>query len=446
VDNPDLNRFIESNGVTANELNSNVFSIKRLYLTSLFYDPEMQVAYKKWQKAQIATKHTNYNINPELSIPFEHHSDTSDGKSEWTIGAVLSFIYERKGKREAKQAKAKVNLLNAKLEMSKLAFDRYSNIEEIYHDYVITRAKNAETENEIEVLKELSEQLQKKYELGAVSQFELSTIKLELQRRLFQLSLQENRKQAYKDELLAMTQLAHNELDKIQIEYIHPFAFTKKSYKNQELLAVDFTSLQKTMLDNHFEMAIQLNEYAQAEADLRLKIENQYPDLVLSPGFIFDQSDNIWSLGASWVLPLFENTQQNIEILEALEERKIKQQEIIVLQKKLLNSLYKKHRSIKRHKSSIEVSDEIIESIEKRANEIKTQIEMGGIDSVVILRNRVEFHKAKQAQTDIYSEAINAMLEIERLIQTSHSDMEINKIVASWLTHIDEINSNESGN
>ena len=52
VDNHDLNRFLESNGVTDNDLNSNVFSIKRLYLTSLFYDPEMQVAYKKWQKAQ----------------------------------------------------------------------------------------------------------------------------------------------------------------------------------------------------------------------------------------------------------------------------------------------------------------------------------------------------------------------------------------------------------
>lgn len=66
-------------------------------------------------------------------------------------------------------------------------------------------------------------------------------------------------------------------------------------------------------------MAIQLNIYVQAESELRLDIEKQYPDLVLSPGFLFDQSDYIWPLAALWVLPLFKNTEQNLNILKALE-------------------------------------------------------------------------------------------------------------------------------
>lgn len=177
-----------------------------------------------------------------------------------------------------------------------------------------------------------------------------------------------------------------------------------------------------------------------------MEIENQYPDLVLSPGFIFDQSDNIWALGSSWILPLFKNTEQNLKILTALGERKIKQQEIIVTQKNLLNSLYKRHKSLARHKSAIEVSDEIIASIEQRAKEINTQIEMGGIDRIAMLRNRIEFHKAKQAQIDIYSEAINAMLEIEHLLQSSHTELDINKIVASWLAYTEEKKSNEPVN
>lgn len=258
VQNPDLNNFLKVNGVPEERLQTNVFSIKRLYLTGLFYDPEMQVAYKGWRKAKIVTEHSHYNINPELSIPFEHHSDTSDGQSEWTIGAVLSFIYEHKGKREARLAKANVNLLNAKLAISRLAFERYGNFEEHYHHYVVSRAKVTETKNEIKALKQLLEQLQNKYELGAVSQFELSTIKLELQRRVFQLSLQENSLQENKDDLLAMTQLVYSELDGIEIEYIHPFAFTNNAYQNTELLGANFFSLQRSMLENHLQMAIQL--------------------------------------------------------------------------------------------------------------------------------------------------------------------------------------------
>jgi len=443
ISNSDLNRFLELNGLAAESLQTKLFSIKRLYLTSLFYDPEMQVAYKKWKKAKIVLDHSDYKINPEISIPFEHHSDTSDGQSEWTIGAVLSFIYERKSKREARAAKAQVKLLNASLEMYRLAFERYGTFEEKYHAYALRQAKISEIRNEITVLKDLLAQLQNKYELGAVSQFELNTTKLELQRGLFQLSLQENKLQENEDELLAMTHLVYSELDAIEIETVHPLSFAKLAYQETEIVEATFSGLQKLMLDNHLAMAIKLNDYAQSEAALRLEIEKQYPDLVLSPGFIFDQTDNIWALGSSWVLPLFKNSQQNINILKALEERKIKQQEIIVFQKEILSSLYQRHRSVLRYKSSINVSDEIIKSIEQRAKGIEKQIEMGGIDSIAMLRNRIAFYKARQEQIDIYKEAINAMLEIEHLLQSTHSEININDIVVLWLKQIEERSNNE---
>jgi outer membrane protein, heavy metal efflux system len=438
-----LIQFLKENDPTAESVQSNVFSINRLFLTSLYYDPAMQVAYKKWKKAKIIVELSDYKINPELSIPFEHHSETSNGQSEWTIGAVLTFIYERKNKQEARKAKAEVALLNASLEINRLAFERYGLFKEKYHAYIGRHAKLSELRNESNVLQALLAQLQNKYELGAVSQFELNTVKLELQRSLFQLSVYENKLQGNKDELSAMTHLVHSELDTIEIEMIDSVLLTKSTYQDSEILGADFLELQKSMLESHLDMAIKLNEYAQSEAALRLEIESQYPDLVLSPGFIFDQTDNIWSLGSSWILPLFENTQKNIDILTALEERKIKQQEIIVLQKKLLNALYNRHRSILRHKNTTDVSNKIINSIEQRAKEIETQIEIGGIDGSALLRNRIEFYKAKQEQIDIYKEAINAMLEMEHLLQSSHAGINIKKVVSSWLEHIEENNNDK---
>jgi outer membrane protein, heavy metal efflux system len=446
VDDSNLNQFLQTNGVSDGQLNSNTFSIKRLFLTGLYYDPEMQVAYKKWKKAQIIAIHSNYKIRPDIAIPFEHHSDTSGGQSEWTIGVVLNFIYERKGKREARQARANIELLNAKLAINKLALKRYGMLEKKYHAFIITQTKVTEIENEINVLKELLEQLEKKYELGAVSQFEISTIKLELQQRLFQSSLQENMLQEIKDDLLTITNLPYSEYSAIEFETISPLIFTKKLYQDTILMEIDITGLQISMLDTHIELAMQLNKYAQAESELRLEIEKQYPDLVLSPGFIFDQSDNIWALGASWVLPLFKNTKQNLSILKALEDRKIKQQEIVVLQKNLLNSLYMKHKSILRQTKILQVSDEIVAAIEQRANEIKSQIKAGGIDRIVMLRNRMELYKAKQSQVIIYDEAIKAMLEIENQLQLSHANIKISRIVESWLVHIEEKYSNESIN
>ena len=438
INDSGLNHFLITNGLAAQSLISNLFSIKRLYLTGLYYDPEMQVAYRKWKQAKIALDHNNYSINPNISFPLEHHSDNTDTSNLWSIGAVISFIYERKGKREARKAKAEVGLLNATLKIKQLALNRYGLFEERYHAYVVKQAEIIEIRNEIGVLKELLAQLQNQYQLGAVSHFELNNTKLELQQGVFQLSIEENNLLELTDELLAMTQLIYSDLENIEILSTPPLLFANTEYQVSEYFTTDFSDLQKTMLDSHIDMAIKLNHYALAEADLKLLIEKQYPDIVLSPGFIFDQSDNVWALGSSWVLPLFEKTQQNLDILTALEERRIKQQEIMVLQKELLNVLYKSHRSISRHKEAIKISDEIVRSIEDRTEEIKNQIDMGGVDQTVLLRNRIELYKARQEQIHIYKEAIDAILEFEHLLQSSHSNVNINDVITKWLEQVEE--------
>ena len=382
-----LNVFLERNGIPPDILNSPTFPLSRLYLTSLYYSPEMQLAYKKYKKAKIIFDHSDYKINPELSIPFEHHSETPDGISRWTIGAILSFIYERKGKREARIAEAEVQLFNAELAMNKVAFDIFKDIKMQFHNYNISVWKINDLENELKVLNELSDQLQTSYELGGISQFEISIVELELQQRSFELSLQKNKLQEYRNKLLALTNLTASEYENIAIENIEPVAYINDLYSGSKFLYTDITTLQTQLLERHLDMALQLNAYAQAEAKLRLEIEKQYPDIVLSPGFIFDQSDNIWTLGASWILPVFENSRQNLEILKALEDRKISQQEIITLQKKLLDSLYQMQQSVLRHQNTIKESEQIINSIQERANIIEKQVELGGVDSLALLRN-----------------------------------------------------------
>ena len=438
-----LNAFLERNGISSEIINSSSFSLSRLFLTGLYYSPEMQLAYKKYKKTGIIFDHSDYRINPEFSIPFEHHSDTSDDRSPWTIGAILSFIYERKGKREARVAEAEVRLFNAELEMNKLAYELLKNIQTQFHAYNISARKVSDLENEIKVLNELSKQLQTKFDLGGISHFEISTVKLELQQRSFELSLQKNKKQETRNRLLSLTNLAVSEYENIVIDNTDPVSYIKALYSESDLLNTDITVLQIQLMERHLDMALKLNAYAQAEAKLRLEIEKQYPDIVLSPGFIFDQSDKIWTLGASWILPLFENSRQNLEILKALEDRKIRQQEIITLQKKLLDSLYQIQQSVLRSHSTIRESNQIIDSIQERASLIEKQVELGGVDSIAILRNRIEYYRAKQSQSDIYHGAINSMIDMHNLLQIAPGKLEIGQVVTSWRDKYEEKNDNE---
>jgi len=444
IDNPELNRFLIAGGQPAESLQSHDFSLERLYLTGLYYHPKMHAALNRLQKAEVTAGYSGYRINPELSIPFEYHSDTSDDEpSPWTIGAVLGFVYERAGKREARQALAEVERLNARLAIDELAVDLYRQFREAYQEFLLSDASVNETQHELEVLEDLLKQLQNKFELGSVSQFEISSVKLEIQQLKFEHRLQINRREQFRDELLTMTQLPPHEFERIEISYLDPLDVARGLYANSNPDDVDMPAMQTSLLNRHLGLARRLNDYAVSEAQLKLEIEKQYPDIVLSPGFIFDQSDNIWTLGASWILPLFTNTERDLRIREAMEERRIRQQEIIVLQKQLLSRLYRVVNAVQRHARSIEVSDNIIDAVEQRAADLQQQIELGGIDRVEILRNRLEYFRARQTQLKIYNEAALAVLQLQQLLHDRHQSLDPVVAATHWIHTVNGKNNNE---
>src|SRR5690606_26470551 len=63
--------------------------------------------------------------------------------------------------------------------------------------------------------------------------------------------------------------------------------------------------VQRHALGYHPQVLEALAVYDKAEHDLELEIAAQYPDLVLSPSYLFDQGDNVWSLVGGIVVPLF---------------------------------------------------------------------------------------------------------------------------------------------
>lgn len=69
--------------------------------------------------------------------------------------------------------------------------------------------------------------------------------------------------------------------------------------------AVPLANVQRHALGHHPQVLEALAAYDKAEHDLELAMAAQYPDLVLTPGYLFDQGDNVWSLVGGIVVPLF---------------------------------------------------------------------------------------------------------------------------------------------
>jgi outer membrane protein TolC len=85
------------------------------------------------------------------------------------------------------------------------------------------------------------------------------------------------------------------------------------------LAAVPGPGLRRRALTHRADLLAMLADYAAAEAELRLEVAKQYPDVHFSPGYEFDQDDNKWSLGIGVELPVFH--QNRGPIAEALAKR-----------------------------------------------------------------------------------------------------------------------------
>lgn len=435
LDNPELLTFYRNVGLAEQYSANSPLSFQQLYIISLFYSPELRIAYQNWQKAKAAIPQKDSRVNPTLDVPFDYNSRARGDDSPWTIGLVLNFIYERKAKREAKQTIAEVEALNAYMQMEKQAFMLFAKLKKAYANYVITYNELQLINDELDVLWKLVDQLQLKVELGGGTEFEVSTIKLELQERFFKQQLMQNQLNEYRDQLLVFTQINQDELESIDIEKSEQLNFIQDFYTY--IKEQDVKTLRSELLNTHADISLALNQYAISEAELKYKIEQQYPDVVLSPGFIFEQSDNLWALGVSWILPLFKNTQLNREIAIALEQRKTQQQQIIYQQKQLLDDFYLHYKNILRYKKSLDLSQSLLSSVADKSINLERQIELGGIDEVPLLRNKLALVQAKQNQLIVSKKAANEITELQSLFAgmlSSNQSINIKELIGEWVS------------
>jgi outer membrane protein TolC len=61
--------------------------------------------------------------------------------------------------------------------------------------------------------------------------------------------------------------------------------------------------IQRDALLNRLDMRRRLLEYAAADSAVKLEVLRQYPTLTLRPGYLWDQGDSVWILGANLLLP-----------------------------------------------------------------------------------------------------------------------------------------------
>jgi outer membrane protein TolC len=80
---------------------------------------------------------------------------------------------------------------------------------------------------------------------------------------------------------------------------------------------VSSTEIRRDAVLNRLDVRRSLAQYAAAEADLRLEIAKQYPDINIGPGYTYEERNSFFTVGLSSTIPVFNRNQGPIAEAEA---------------------------------------------------------------------------------------------------------------------------------
>jgi len=275
----------------------NTWDVRSTEAAAEYFQPDVAVARAKASTALAAIATADTSPNPTLGFAPEL-GQSAGVDSPWVLGFSLDFPIETAGKRQLRTAQVRHAANSAALSVN----------EAIWAARSAARSALLEKESASRRTTILS---------GQSADYEIAVSGLR--------SLMEAGETSRNDLLQTQSLQSRAQLDLADAKRISETSSTKLAaaigVPNHALGAVSFSygslekppsipfesRLRKAAMTQRADVLAALQDYAAADAALRLEIAKQYPDLNLSPGYTFDQGQNKWALGLTLSLPIDRN-------------------------------------------------------------------------------------------------------------------------------------------
>jgi cobalt-zinc-cadmium efflux system outer membrane protein len=411
LEDDSLRQFLSDTGMPSEIWPLPAWDFERLTLAMLHFNPDLEVSRARWRLRLAEGELASQRPGPRVDVQLEHHSDTSDGNDSlpaWSAGFVFELLIERAEKRNARREHWQALAAAARLDVEAQAWQLRAQL----RDQLLARrdieSRLALLEERQTLIEEAVELLRRREQLGQAGSFEVGTMRLELSRQTL---------------AMAQARVERNEVDNeiARIIGITPAAWQEATFDWQgiaELSApdrLDSATLQRDALLNRHDLGKALEDYAAEEWAVKLAIESQYPDITLSPGYLFDQNDNVWMVGISWLSALLHNHGPAIEA--ALARRELAAARFRAMQAAIISRVLAALANYRGRYALIAEARNLLAAQQTRRDLIERELELGYADRLDALRAQLELIEAEIALHDARVAAMKAYGTLENTIQ-----------------------------
>ena len=285
--------------------------LDELSLAAIYFSPEVKVA-----RGQAAVARAELNT-AEQRPPFgvqpvvEHHSNGLEPSQPWSVGVALELPWTTAGRREARTERASRLDEAAQLDVAQAVWRARAKVRDSLIDLLEARRRLAALEERRAARAQMRALVLRRVELGAMSSRDLGQEDLALGEAEAGASFERARMRDAQSRLAQALALPQDTVERIAVAD-DPFASADA--------VTDPAQARALALRNRLDVRRRLLEFAAADADVKLAVASQYPELSLSPGYLWDQGDNVWILAANIILPTGPRAQALVREAQARRE------------------------------------------------------------------------------------------------------------------------------
>ena len=383
------------------------WGIDELTLCALYFNPKLDVAKAQLALATVAVNTANQQQNPTLGGRAAHSNQANGDKSPWAFGLEVEIPIETANKRQIKVEEAQHLQEVARINVAEVAWQLRSQIAKDLLDFHENIAQQQQLNQELMIQNSLIKLLEKRVQLGAASNTELSAAKLLQQKAQFSLNSEQSKSTEMRAALAADVGLSNEKFAQLQLKPL--------DIESALLTTPNTAHLQETALLNRLDIRRSLAKYAASEAKIKLEIAKQTPDISLNPGFAFEFGNSIWSLGFSTLLNLLNKNATLIA--EATQLREIEGAQFEALQANVIADASQANAAFIASQQNVAQVKQQLAAQQQVTQKLQRQLDAGQIDRLELTQNKLITSQLQQQLINAKFKQLNALLALENSVQ-----------------------------
>jgi outer membrane protein TolC len=308
LDSAELQSFVEeAAGLPRDAWPPPVWDLDTLTAAAVYFHPDLDLARAEWSTALAALRTAGERPNPDLTLQGGRVTH-SDDPSPWVLSVDLDATIVTAGKRRHGIAAARAHGEAQRLKIVEAAWEVRLRVRQALLDAWDADRRVASAARKGEVQREIVAMLERRLEVGEASRPELTRERLSLARIALAT------RDAERDAVHARAALAASL--SVPAEAVAGASLSCADFERDLDLPPD-AEARELALTGRGDLRSLLADYAAAEAELRLEVARQYPDLRLGPGYAFEQGERHFLLGLALPLPVLNRNRGKIGEAEA---------------------------------------------------------------------------------------------------------------------------------